>query len=520
MGRFAPTDQQEAIVSQSVKRETSKVKARAGTGKTSTAELVANANAPLPTLYVVFNKAAQKEADARMPQHVDSRTAHSLAFMDVMARGPWKGREIEGPFALVTAIEDDKIIADVRQFTEGDSRSAAFAVVNTLGNWSNSATPQPTAKNVPKGVTRRLKGKGARNRAGRIVANTATKVWNAICEPGSRLPITFDFFLKYWQLQNPTLDCKLLLLDESQDLSPVMLDVVKKQDAPIIAFGDDQQQIYSWRGAVNAMQSLTGPTLPLTKSWRFGPEIAAMANEILTLVGEKWMLEGGGPAGTIIDDLFADDHRIDAVLCRGNAGVIRETLDLIDAGQRVGVVGGTGEAVSLLWACWDLFQGKPVKHPEIGIFRNWEEFVEFADSEEGTSYRPVYKLVDRTRSGIPVLCKKLKDRKYGGGTVSEWQADIVVSTAHKAKGREWDNVRLCDDFQPLAEEVQPERYVLNEEEANLQYVTVTRAKKFLNLGGLGEQLREDQRRLREQPGEIMEQIEEDDHDDDDEEEVA
>ena len=31
-------------------------------------------------------------------------------------------------------------------------------------------------------------------------------------------------------------------------------------------------------------------------------------------------------------------------------------------------------------------------------------------------------------------------------TVDDCRSDLIISTAHKAKGREWSTVRLADDF--------------------------------------------------------------------------
>ena len=59
------------------------------------------------------------------------------------------------------------------------------------------------------------------------------------------------------------------------------------------------------------------------------------------------------------------------------------------------------------------------------------------------------------------------------------QAEIMVSTAHKAKGLEWDRVRVADDFTPPldGERADPA-------ELMLAYVTVTRAKRELAPGSL------------------------------------
>ena len=46
----------------------------------------------------------------------------------------------------------------------------------------------------------------------------------------------------------------VLLLDEAQHMNPAMLDVCLKQVKPNLLVGDSQQQIYSFRGAVDAMR--------------------------------------------------------------------------------------------------------------------------------------------------------------------------------------------------------------------------------------------------------------------------
>ena len=64
-------------------------------------------------------------------------------------------------------------------------------------------------------------------------------------------------------------------------------------------------------------------------------------------------------------------------------------------------------------------------------------------------------------------------------SVSEDKADLIVSTAHKAKGREWDHVLIANDFKAPEEDAQPSR-----PEMMLAYVAVTRAKLTLDNRGL------------------------------------
>jgi superfamily I DNA/RNA helicase len=70
------------------------------------------------------------------------------------------------------------------------------------------------------------------------------------------------------------------------------------------------------------------------------------------------------------------------------------------------------------------------------------------------------------------MCNKLVDEIKGN-------PDLVVSTAHKAKGREWNTVQVSSDFQPPKPDEEP-----RQDEMRLAYVTVTRGKLVLSRGSL------------------------------------
>lgn len=67
----------------------------------------------------------------------------------------------------------------------------------------------------------------------------------------------------------------------------------------------------------------------------------------------------------------------------------------------------------------------------------------------------------------------------------------MASTAHKAKGSEWASVRIGEDFtEPVDQEESDENGDplpgdIDDAEARLAYVAVTRARHRLNIGGLG-----------------------------------
>jgi superfamily I DNA/RNA helicase len=135
------------------------------------------------------------------------------------------------------------------------------------------------------------------------------------------VPLGHDGYLKQWSVELPVLDYDYILLDEAQDTNPVVLAVLTEQKSQLVYVGDKHQQIYEWRGAINAMAKIsTDHEAALTQSFRFGPNIANAANDILAKLGEERQLEGFAKIPSEIRQSLVTD----AVLARTNAMVISE----------------------------------------------------------------------------------------------------------------------------------------------------------------------------------------------------
>ena len=84
------------------------------------------------------------------------------------------------------------------------------------------------------------------------------------------------------------LDYRFVLLDEYQDTSPIQTQLLAKLffEKPVMAVGDPNQSIYSWRGASSANLSNffedfgPGDSFTLSTSWRSGAKILEVANQI------------------------------------------------------------------------------------------------------------------------------------------------------------------------------------------------------------------------------------------------
>ena len=78
-----PTTEQNFAIEEAQKGQSFKVIAYAGTGKTTTLQMISDAMPERRGMYLAFNKAIAAEAQSKFHRNVDCRTFHSLAFRSV-----------------------------------------------------------------------------------------------------------------------------------------------------------------------------------------------------------------------------------------------------------------------------------------------------------------------------------------------------------------------------------------------------------------------------------------------------
>ena len=231
----------------------------------------------------------------------------------------------------------------------------------------------------------------------------------------------------------------------------------------------------SWRGAVDAMDQFKGGArLYLSKSFRFGPEIAHEANKWLEVLDAELRVTGFERVNSVVGSL----PNPEAVLCRTNAEAISQVMSAVGAGRRAALVGGGDEMLRLAQAAVGLKAGIGTDHPELFAFRTWAEVQDYAENDAaGGDLKVFVNLVDK--HGPDAIIDTLQRL-----TRDEARADVVISTAHKAKGREWDGVKVAGDFREPKKDEDGEQGQIQREDAMLAYVTVTRAKLALDRSGL------------------------------------
>lgn len=455
--------------------------AGAGTGKTST--LVALAEAVAGTkrgIYTAFNKKVITDAAERFPAGVQTRTAHSLAYAShgrkfAKRLNPPRGTSV--PNVIETA-EFLGVYNPIQFDGTGDQPGATFTqgkiaslTSRTIRRFTSSADFSLHAGHVP-WVPEIQLGTVDNDHFREVILRLAEKMWADLANTRGALRFNHDVYRKLWQLSKPRLRADFLMLDEAQDTPPVLEDVFTRQThLQRIAVGDPSQQIYAWTGAVDALNNMdsSAKRLYLTQSWRFGPQIAAEANKWLEVLNAPIRLTGNPALDTRIEKIT---DKPDAVMCRTNVGAFGRVMHYLEAGHRVHMVGGGAELAALARSAEALMDGRQPMHADLAMFSTWDEAVEAAKDEDADgNLRILVNLIGQhgVRGVLDVLNRLCEAR----------DADVIVCTAHKGKGSEYGRVLVADDF-PQPDEGKP----IKKEDANLAYVTVTRAQAVLDRGPL------------------------------------
>lgn len=470
------TDEQKAIVDAYQGGSRVVVEALAGTGKTSTLKALSAASPRRPGVYLAFNKAIVRAADGTFPDAVTVTTAHALAYQAV---GSLYGDRLPGnPGASRISAQRMATMLKVRpaQLDTGTLNPVVLVRMAqaTVANYIKSADVSIQAHHIPPRVIEHHDRVAIET----TVLPVAKAIWDDLHDIKGKFRFTHDHYLKLWQLRNPKLPFDYIMFDEAQDSDPVIASIVGQQSAQTIYVGDQNQAIYGWRGAVNAMGAVEDAVrLPLTKSFRFGQAIAQEANQWLDLLGSSLRVVGHDPIASVVGG-FPEDPR--AILCRTNGTALGWVLGF--QAQQIPVALAPGDRTAgkdierFAWAAKSLMAGEGTDHPDLVGFTTWGELCTFVEEEEDTAdLKRMVGIINRI--GYPAVIDAIRN------LVPESQARVTVSTAHKAKGLEWASVRVADDFTPPDHD---EDEQAEPADLMLAYVTVTRAKLQLDPGPLGE----------------------------------
>jgi superfamily I DNA/RNA helicase len=474
-----PTDEQTAAADAFAAGNHLALQAGAGTGKTTTLTLLAHATTRRGR-YLAYNRAIAQDARARFPGTVLCKTAHALAYAAV---GHRYSNRLNAPRR--PAWQTGQALGVTKGIRIGDrdvsQRALSNAVLRTVARFCHTADEKITRHHVPR--LRGLDDTGLHRELATHLLPFASKAWADLQNPDDgAVRFDHDHYLKIWALTQPKLDADFLLLDEAQDTNPVVEQIflAQRDHTQLVMVGDSAQAIYQWRGAKDVMTGFDGTQLTLSQSFRFGPRLAEEANRWLHLADAPIRLTGAEAVPTELGFVA----RPDAVLCRTNVGAMAQVMTLIDAGYRVALAGGGDNLQALALAARDLKEGRRTHHPELILFPSWGDLQDYAVHDPaGRDLQPLVNLIDT--HGTDAILTAVAD------LAPEPHAQVTVSTAHKAKGREWPRVLIADDFARPKDNTTDEQTnttrppdPIDDAEARLAYVAVTRTRQRLDLGGL------------------------------------
>lgn len=331
--------------------------------------------------------------------------------------------------------------------------------------------------------------------------------------------ISHDGYLKVAQLQKLVIPHNYLFLDEAQDMTSCQADLFwgpgQRNGKIIYLFGDKYQQIYRWRGASNSFRDMvdaSNPKLTLTGSFRFGKNIASCATAVLKALGGD-TLHGRSTSPGLVEKFAPCGHsEMDkcVVLCRTQIGCFAHLY--ANTPHHWCYLDGESEPPrhpkqyeydleSFLHSLKDK-EGKAAEEGEGGSgngggesfltykgesFLTVEDIEEYIDDEGDTQLARSLRLLQFLVSRGKPIDDFYSDLLDSFSPMQEHESPnnyrgTILSTVHKAKGLEFNcPVVISDDFRFGAIKSAVVNSYRHCDEANILYVTITRAKQHLYL---------------------------------------
>lgn len=445
---FPPNEEQERIVKSALTRvPLLVVRALAGTGKSTTLKMIARQwlqrDPTFSILNLSFSKAIQAEASKTMPENVRSSTADSLANRGLNADPDWQfmvkrlnaesQKEYKGTVLYTRAdiatnfgVEnmtingEDVGFTDVVQIAQEAVHQYAISADDRIGPQHFKEDFEDPA-NVPLELI-----------------DLAQKMWDDKTSPEGRLEVTHEDIFKQFALLKPDLRLSgpgrpahdMLFVDEAQDINPVLAKLIADQDIPVVMVGDSNQAIFAFRGAVDELDKVSpNIDLPITKSYRFGPQVAEIGNRFLSLLKSPFRVEGVGGESKVVDPGSMQEP--DAIITRTTLGKVVNAIEAIKQGKVVAMdANSRQDLIEFLNSARALRFNEPqkVSHPDLKGYSTWTEFL--ADVEAGKAgpkAKQLFRYIS-TREGtqeLDNLSKKVKFPFTEGLTADRYIPEIT-----------------------------------------------------------------------------------------------
>lgn len=290
------------------------------------------------------------------------------------------------------------------------------------------------------------------------------------------MPIMLD-------LEIPQFD--MLFIDEAQDFNNLMIAYAERMAGKRVIFvGDKFQSIYKFAGA-NAesipalIEKFDAVSLPLNQCYRCGSKIIEKAQ---TIVPEIYAHPSTGEGVVDVLDVLSNEiEEGSMIVSRRNAGLVKPCFKLLRDGKKAIIKGRDigGGLIRLI----DQQKSSDI-NDLMDKLESWKEKkMEKILSSEKINFSAIDGTEDQFEcvKAIAEECDSVEEVKGKINRIfSEDRKGIVLSSIHRSKGLEADHVSIINyprvrlNYERMTDED-------HQQEANLEYVSLTRAKKRLDL---------------------------------------
>lgn len=455
-----PTDEQLHIIGKSQGLSVNlMINALAGTGKTTTLQMIEASCGVRPILFLVFNKKNAEEAEKRMQSTTTVRTFNSLGHRiwgavigrDKLRVAPRKTQE-----DLVEFIKSSPARA------QGPMWECMWEVISAVGfAKSLGYVPDGIYPNAKRLITEEDFHASLDEKPDPLSAELINKLLGLSIKAAYAGRIDYNDQIYMPALFGGTYpQFPLVMVDEIQDLNPVNHQMLRKLGrSRIIGVGDPQQSIYGFRGAVQSgMSKLSNEfrmeELDLSTSFRC-PQ--AIVEHVRWRVPHfKWVKEGGNvECPKSIDSNSISDSA--AIISRNNAPLFSFALRLLGLGRSVSVA-GSDIGPKLIGMMKKLGPSDLTRAQLRSAIFDWEARKTANDSKTAKDMAQCMLIFaqhgDSLGQAISYAEHLFKQR-----------GSIRLLTGHKSKGLEFDCVYHLDQF--LCDD--------SDQDLNLRYVISTRS---------------------------------------------
>jgi DNA helicase II / ATP-dependent DNA helicase PcrA len=453
-----PTDEQSAILH--LARSTNDnlmINALAGTGKTTTLEMIEGAVDVRPILYLAFNRKIADDATKRMASTTTVRTFNSL------------GHRIWAKSIAKQFKPDSRKVPDLLRLaiTEEKSRSTKQLLWDNFWAIVNGVNTARGIGYIPRGHAYHAKSLATEadlqeacdevpddfvfKQINLLLLRSIAAAYSGLCDFND-------------QIYMPTLfagifpEFPLVMVDEYQDLNPVNHAMVRKLVRHrLIGVGDPYQSIYEFRGAVPAGMREAVKTFAMTEcdlSISFRCPEAIVRSVHWHVPKFRWIKPGGQVAEIRKLTELPEEATF---ICRNNAPLFKLALRVLAAGRSVSVA-GSDIGPRLISQMKKL---GPLDMKQTDVIAAVDSWLEARLAKGSKSAQDTAECMRVFAGAAPTLSAALAYAEH----LFAQRGSLTFTTGHKAKGLEWPTVYHLDSW------------LLNatEQDKNLAYVIATRS---------------------------------------------